>query len=442
MRGTARICRGDIARLQLYINTGKKTLSQIKAETGADFVLNGGVFDSRFRACCHLRADGYTWAEDAYSYHGYGWDTNDIRVMLSGAKDAVRNYICCVELIRDGRPVDRPIYNADMGGVRGRSAMGLTQDGDLLLWCSQDGTADARTPEALRDELLALGAHSAIMLDGGGSSQCDFAGEQITSSRVVQNLICVYLHKGGETEDEKTMRDKTYIVYLDPGHGGTDTANGSPDGTYKEHEFTLDMGRRIKAHLERCGVSVGMTRTEDTSVGLSRRAETANAAGADLYVSLHSNASGSGWSSASGLCVYTYAEGGERDDLANAILRRVNESGEIGIFSAGLYHSKFAVLAQTTMPACLVEFAFHTNRSDVEKLKSAAWRESLAIATAKGILDKLGVAWAEEPEQTTADEDTIYRVQVGAFSSKENAERFAAELKGKGYNGFIVEGVK
>lgn len=441
MKRIAKIQRSKIQKLGIYINTGKRTLAQIKAETGADYICNGGIFDSRFRACCHLRADGYTWAEDEYSYHGYGWDTNDIRVMLSGAKDTVRNFICCVELIRDGAPIDKPIYNADMGGVRGRTALALTRDGDLLLWCSQDGTADARTPEGLRDELLAMGAHSAIMLDGGGSSQCDFAGEQITSSRVVQNLICVYLKKGtGEVpgKEETVVSDKK-LVYLDPGHGGIENYNGSPDGTYKEHEFTLDMGKRIKAHLERCGVSVGMTRTEDVTVPLSERAAMANRAGADIFVSIHSNASGSNWSNASGLCVYTYAEGGERDKLAYAILERVNACGEIGIFSQGLYHNGYTVLAKTTMPACLVEFAFHTNKSDVEKLKSAAWRESLAIAAAKGICDHLGTAWVDEPEQTTSDDDTIYRVQVGAFTNKENAERLESDLKSKGYSTIIKE---
>lgn len=429
MKYVAKIQRSKIQKLQIYINTGRRSLAQIQAETGADYVLNGGVFDSRFRACCHLRADGYTWAEDEYLYYGYGWDDADIRVMLSGEKETVRNYICCVELVRSGKPVDRPIYNADLGGARGRSAMGLMPNGDLVLWCSEDGTADAMTPEGLRDALAELGIQSAIMLDGGGSSQCDFAGAQIASSRVVQNLICVYLKKGDKTKTDK------HIVCLDPGHGGTDSANGSPDGTYKEHEFTLDMGKRIKAHLERCGVAVVMTRETDTGVGLSRRAEIANAAGAELYVSLHSNAGGSGWSNASGLCAYTYAAGGTRDMLAKAILEQMRAAG-VAIFSAGLYHSKFAVLAQTDMPACLVEYGFHTNKEDVARLKNDAWRESLAIATAKGICAALNVAWTAPK----ADSGKIYRVQVGAFTVKENAEKLAAELRGKGYSTIIKEG--
>jgi N-acetylmuramoyl-L-alanine amidase len=435
----AKILRGQIERVQIYINTGRRSLAQIKAETGADYICNGGLFDGRFRAVCHLRADGYTWAEDEYSYHGYGWDTNYIRVMLSGKKDTVRNYICCVELIRDGAPIDKPIYNADLGGVRGRTALALTKDGDLLIWCSQDGTGDDRTPETLRDELFAMGAYSAIMLDGGGSSQCDFAGEQIKSDRIVHNLICVYLKQDtgeGPGETEGTMSEKK-LVYLDPGHGGVENYNGSPDGTYKEHEFTLDMGNRIKAHLERCGVSVGMTRTEDVTVPLSERAAMANRAGADIFVSIHSNASGSNWSNASGLCAYTYAAGGTRDMLAKAILEQMRAAG-VAIFSAGLYHSKFAVLAQTDMPACLVEYGFHTNKDDVARLKNDAWRESLAIATAKGICAALNVAWTAPK----ADSGKIYRVQVGAFTQEKNAVALKQELENKGYKPFIVKEVK
>ena len=54
------------------------------------------------------------------------------------------------------------------------------------------------------------------------------------------------------------------------------TSNGSPDGTYKEHEFTLDMAQRIKPMLERHGIDVVLTRDADTSVSLTQRAVVAN----------------------------------------------------------------------------------------------------------------------------------------------------------------------
>ena len=68
--------------------------------------------------------------------------------------------------------------------------MGL-KGGALCLYCTDSG----RTPEELQAELLALGWESALMLDGGGSSQCDLAGKRIVSSRKVHNLILVYKRK-------------------------------------------------------------------------------------------------------------------------------------------------------------------------------------------------------------------------------------------------------
>ena len=76
-----------------------------------------------------------------------------------------------------------------------------------------------------------------------------------------------------------------YTVCLDPGHG-PDTVNGSPDGNYKEKEFTWDMYTRIRPLLERHGVNVICTRTEDTKPSLTARCEVSNRAGADLLVSL------------------------------------------------------------------------------------------------------------------------------------------------------------
>lgn len=236
--------------------------------------------------------------------------------------------------------------------------------------------------------------------------------------------------------------DDKMKVCLDAGHGGNETSNGSPDGTYKEHEFTLDLASRIKVLLERCGVEVVMTRETNKTVSLTQRATIANNAGVDLFVSVHSNASGSAWSDASGLCAYTYAAGGERDGAANLLLAQMANAG-VKTFGSKLYHAKFTVIAKTNMPAYLVEYAFHTNKADVELLKSDAHRDKLALATAKAICAYGGVRWIDEPAKPTAPTDSfIYRVQVGAFSVEENATRLKEELESKGYKPFIVKEVK
>lgn len=217
----------QIDRVQVYVNTGRKSLAAVKQETGADYILNGGLYNrSKFTALCHLRADGYTYAADQYSYFGYLWDQGPDMAMGLVPDERRRNYICCVALIRQGKAVERLIYNADMGGARPRSAMG-TKDGKLCLYAG----SDPMTPEGLRDYLAAQGWRDGVMLDGGGSTQCDLNGQTITSARRVHNLICVYLNK--ETED-KPMGAKTYSLKAD--------GNKALSANFKVREFRCKDG--------------------------------------------------------------------------------------------------------------------------------------------------------------------------------------------------------
>lgn len=198
------------------------------------------------------------------------------------------------------------------------------------------------------------------------------------------------------------MSDKK-IVCLDPGHG-PDTVNGSPDGTYKEREFAWDMGQRVKALLEAQGVSVVVTRREDNKPSLTERAAVSNAARADCLVSLHTNAEGgSGWGSARGLMVYTSAgpTNAPRNVLARDIIDRMQEAGVLVRSTPIVHDMSLTVLVKANAPACLIEYGFHTSREDAALLKDSTYRDKLAEATARGICDWLGVAWAEQekPQQ-------------------------------------------
>lgn len=392
----ASIPLGDIERVQIYINKSVKTLAEIKAETGADYLINGGLYQGP-KAVCHLRADGRTYAKDPYTYWGYAWDTGPDITLRSVPAAERRNYICCVCLLRGGK-AETLIYNRDVGGSRPRTAIGI-KDGALCLYCTDSG----RTPEELQAELLALGWESSVMLDGGGSSQCDLAGKRIVSSRKVHNLILVYTRKRAPSEpDDSDKEDKPmstkYTVCLDPGHG-PDTVNGSPDGSYKEREFAWDMYTRIRPLLERHGVNVICTRTEDTKPSLTARCEVSNKAGADLFVSLHSNADGgSGWGAARGLLVYTSSGPmtAKRNVAATAIVNRAHEAG-VRLHGSGVAHQiEYTVLAKTDAPAVLIEYGFHTNQEDIGLLKDISYRDKLAEATAKGVCDFLGIDWTAE----------------------------------------------
>lgn len=214
----------NIRSIQIYMNSPRKSLAAIKKATGADYILNGTLYNMSTGAVnCHLKAAGRVIARPAYTVYGYAWDEGpDIAMRVLPAE--TQNYIACTPLIVDGKKLDKLTYDAGQGGKRGRSAFGIkgekaaphipagsAEAGSagprLALYCTRDGSGAARTPEQLRDDLAAAGWDSAVMLDGGGSSQCDFDGEQITSSRKVQHLILVFCKKGDafEIRGEKPM---------------------------------------------------------------------------------------------------------------------------------------------------------------------------------------------------------------------------------------------
>ena len=196
----------------------------------------------------------------------------------------------------------------------------------------------------------------------------------------------------------------SYLVCIDPGHG-PGCANKSPDESYQEQEFAMDLARRLEAHLHRHGVAVILTRDEKGYPSLARRCKTANdRKNIGLFVSLHSNAAGSsGWSSARGHMIFTSAPGSTagRNIAANMLLSHWKEAG-INVRSPGLSHYGYTVLTGTTAPAMLLEHGFHTNKEDVAQLKTESYRQKLAKADAQGILDYLGIAWQEESKGDAA----------------------------------------
>lgn len=193
------------------------------------------------------------------------------------------------------------------------------------------------------------------------------------------------------------------IVCLDAGHDAGNRANASPDGSYFEHEFALDMAGRIRKVLEAAGVTVVETRPDGNAVSLAERCQIANAVdGLDLFVSLHSNAAASsGWSNARGWECYVYSFSGARYAAAKAILARV-EGVAPAIRSTPIWEKPgLYVIKHTNAPAVLIEHGFHTNKKDVELLKDPGYRQRLAEAEAAGILDWLGV---EVPDTQTEAE--------------------------------------
>ena len=190
MKAVASIPLSDISRLAIVVTNCRKSLAQVKGETGADYILNGGMWNSDGSPCRGLKAGGKLLSATPWGdLEGYGWDTPKGIRQTTRWQD-VDNYICTSPLIVEGKRLAKLPYDSAQGGARPRSAMGIVGS-SLLLYCTDSNI----TPEQLCDELEDRGCSSAMMLDSGGSSQCDFDGQQIAAARKVHNWICVWTKK-------------------------------------------------------------------------------------------------------------------------------------------------------------------------------------------------------------------------------------------------------
>lgn len=214
-------------------------------------------------------------------------------------------------------------------------------------------------------------------------------------------------------------------VFLDAGHGGL--ASGAIGNGLREKDINLSVVLKIGSILKEYGIHVIYSRTTDVLVKLRDRAIMANKSKADIFVSIHCNAFSD--SSAKGVETYSYPGSTKGASLAKSIQDSIISS-DLYTRNRGIKTANFAVLRLTNMPAALVELGFITNSEDANFLKNR--QDDLALAVAKGILNNLGIPYKE------ADDGALYKVQIGSFRFKANADALAKELKGKGYDAFVI----
>lgn len=173
-------------------------------------------------------------------------------------------------------------------------------------------------------------------------------------------------------------------VVLDAGHGGEQP--GCVIGDLQEKEIAMAITQRLKTRLEQMGFDVVLTRGDDMDVGLSERAQIANQAEGECFVSIHCNSYVD--DSISGLeCYYYRSEAGEQ--LAEAIAT-ATEASEIDTRESK--EGNFQVLREADMPAVLIEVGYMTNPAELELLASEEYQQTLASAIAEGIGAMLGEA--------------------------------------------------
>lgn len=227
----AEIPINKIKKLSLHVTHCKKTLAQVKSEIGSDYVINGGMWNPDGSACPLLIRDRVPISNTPWQAYGYGWnEVNGHDIQMSLEWQSFKNFIACTPLIYDNIPIPSLSYGSAQGGKRGRTACGL-KDGKLILYVSQDRTSDAKTPEKLRDYLFKYGCQSAIMLDSGGSSMCDFNGQRLTGDgRRVHNWLLVYIDKGSQNEFEHNTENQDNVSEWAKESWEKAVANGVLDG--------------------------------------------------------------------------------------------------------------------------------------------------------------------------------------------------------------------
>jgi N-acetylmuramoyl-L-alanine amidase len=209
-------------------------------------------------------------------------------------------------------------------------------------------------------------------------------------------------------------------IVIDPGHGGHDP--GTMSKSLQEKDIVLDIARRVAKILEERNFDVLLTRNKDVFIPLEERTAIANSKGADLFVSIHVNASRSSRPRGTETYYLNLATTPDAEEVAareNAVNTRrlgelqnllqqvmnnskITESRELArhvqsSMADDLFRSKkdprnrgvktapFYVLLGAQIPSVLVEVAYLSNRKDEQLLADASYRQKIAESIAEGI---------------------------------------------------------
>ncbi len=228
------------------------------------------------------------------------------------------------------------------------------------LWQTEKGTA-ADTP-----------------FDGEGA-------EEIWAERMVLPLALVTAQAAVFGGDENAQPVAAHIptVYLDPGHGGMD--EGCARGGVREKDLNLAIALLVRDQLKEKGYQVIMSRETDIYVAKEMRVAQANRSGADIYISIHQNATEEGVG-VNGMEVW-YTEDVDRADskrLAQLIRQQTLKSTEATERELQS-DADFYVTKNTSMPACLIETGFLSNAVERWKLNLAEYQQQIADGIVQGI---------------------------------------------------------
>ncbi len=215
-------------------------------------------------------------------------------------------------------------------------------------------------------------------------------------------------------------------IYISPSN---QVGNTYATGNTNEKEQCHKIAKACVDALVENGFQVMCTYNDD----MYKRVEESNAFGADIHIAIHTNATAK-HNVTGGSQVLLYSISGEREKAGNAVLSRLSpitpgKSAERLVLKPDFYEVR-----ATKGMALYCECEFHDTQLGSDFIINNTDRIGEAIAY--GICDYYGIV--PKNKNSAPKDGTLYKVQVGAFSVRENAENYLAKLKNAGFDGFIV----
>ncbi|MCA9774261.1 MAG: N-acetylmuramoyl-L-alanine amidase, partial [Myxococcales bacterium] len=316
-----------------------------------------------------------------------------------------------------------PRIYMDLSPARLAEGVADIEIGDQLLQRARAGQNDRDTVRIVVD-VVSSGEHSVIQLDNPWRVVLDVWGDKGRQPRAPARVATATPPDVGAPPPPKgrVATKDSLLVVIDAGHGGKDPG-AIGNGGLREADVVLRLAKRVAERVDRLpGLRTKLTRSTDVFLPLEQRTAIANQAGADLFVSIHANASTN--RDASGM--ETYYMDNTTDHAAAKLARRENAvstramndlqmlfralridsnvvessrlaesvQGAMGRHLSGKYHplpdhgvkkALFFVLFNAEMPAILVETAFITNARDARLLRRSAFQDEMADSIAEGL---------------------------------------------------------
>ena len=239
----------------------------------------------------------------------------------------------------------------------------------------------------------------------------DENGVYVTGSHLINGALHSFKGNGAwikEIKEEKSSDELPFatnnyqkVIFLDPGHGGKD-----PGAQYlglKEKDLNLQVSQQLKTKLESLGYKVIMSRSSDVYLDfITERSRMSNETNADMFISIHFNATGHGLDSGEdGIQTYTYLPTGNIPSVINKKWHdnptRLKYSYKLGSYihqsvlatthakDAGLLAKSFAVLRETNKPAVLLELGYMDDSKESQKIRTKEYQQKLVDGITQGI---------------------------------------------------------